>query len=55
MAGSHGKRPETKFKVMAKLGENLYKTTKIYREKHTAETQMAGFPGEHSRASRNVA
>ena len=31
MAGSHGKRPETKFKVMAKLGENLYKTTKIYR------------------------
>jgi hypothetical protein len=28
---SSGKRPQAKLKVMAKLGENLYKTTKIYR------------------------
>ena len=26
-----GKRPSAKFKVMAKLGENIYRTTKIYR------------------------
>lgn len=26
-----GKRPQAKLKMMAKLGENLYKTTKIYR------------------------
>ena len=29
--GSSGKRPTAKLKVMAKLGENLYLTTKIYR------------------------
>lgn len=28
---SSGKRPQAKLKAMAKLGENLYKTTKIYR------------------------
>lgn len=26
-----GKRPQAKLKVMAKMGENLYRTTKIYR------------------------
>lgn len=26
-----GKRPTAKLKIMAKLGENLYKTTRIYR------------------------
>ena len=26
-----GKRPAAKLKVMAKLGENIYRTTKIYR------------------------
>ena len=30
-SGSTGKRPGAKWKVMAKLGENLYGTTKIYR------------------------
>lgn len=29
--GRSGKRPAAKLKVMAKLGENLYRTTKIYR------------------------
>jgi hypothetical protein len=28
---SGGKRPGAKLKVMAKLGENLYRTTKIFR------------------------
>ena len=31
---SSGKRPQAKLKAMAKLGENLYKTTKIYRYLH---------------------
>ena len=31
MAGAHGKRPVAKLKVMAKLGENLYRTTKVFR------------------------
>ena len=26
-----GKRPQAKLKIMAKLGENIYRTTKIYR------------------------
>lgn len=30
-AGAHGKRPTAKLKVMAKLAENIYKTTKIFR------------------------
>lgn len=28
---SSGKRPQAKLKVMAKLGENIYHTTKIFR------------------------
>ena len=28
---SSGKRPGAKLKVMAKLGENIFRTTKIYR------------------------
>ena len=28
---SSGKRPVAKLRVMAKLGENLYKTTKVFR------------------------
>ena len=31
MGGYHGKRPQAKLKVMAKLGENLYRTTKMFR------------------------
>ena len=30
-AGYHGKRPAAKLKVMAKLAENLYRTTKPFR------------------------
>ena len=36
---SSGKRPQAKLKAMAKLGENLYKTTKIYR--YLAGTPLA--------------
>ena len=31
MGGSGGKRPGSKMKLMAKLGENLYKSTKAFR------------------------
>jgi hypothetical protein len=36
-----GKRPLAKFKFMAKLGENLYRTTKIYR---MCEARASGVP-----------
>jgi len=26
-----GKRPQAKFKILAKLGENLFRTTRVYR------------------------
>lgn len=31
MKGGHGKRLSRKLKIMAKLGENLYRTTKVFR------------------------
>lgn len=31
MGSSGGKRVQSKLKLMAKLGENLYKTTKVFR------------------------
>jgi ParB-like chromosome segregation protein Spo0J len=41
VAGAHGKRPGAKLKVMAKLGENLYRTTKVFR---FCESRFAGLP-----------
>ena len=39
-----GKRPSAKLKVMAKLGENIYRTTKIYRYLKAREDHLGLAP-----------
>ena len=41
-----GKRPGAKLKVMAKLGENIYRTTKIFRYIQAREDHLGMRPKE---------